>query len=186
MEDETKLCVRFTKSFFSSPRRYVLTCTAVCAVWKCVLIVSCSHHIGLPGLLDVVCGYDDWHLPCFHNLHQMLPDPGQSLKKQTIMTECHVLFKPFATRKNVATSDENLCMRVRVCMPSGTYLALSTGSTPTVGSSRMSSSGFWSRAAPRDTLRLWPPLRQRKNEMDIKMRRRWCNSCSVTFLIIAQ
>lgn len=38
------------------------------------------------------------------------------------------------------------------------YLALSTGSTPTVGSSRIRSSGFCSRAAPRDTRRLWPPL----------------------------
>lgn len=102
----------FTKSFFSSPRRYVLVCTAVCAV----LIVSCSHHIGLPGLLDVVCGYDDWHLPCFHNLHQMLPDPGQSLKKQTIMIECHVLFKTVRHSEecgNVRWKPLHVCVRVR-------------------------------------------------------------------------
>lgn len=42
-----------------------------------------------------------------------------------------------------------------------TYLDLSTGSTPTVGSSRMSSSGFCSKAAPRDTLLRCPPLKTR-------------------------
>ena len=36
---------------------------------------------------------------------------------------------------------------------------LRSGSTPTVGSSRMSSSGSWSSAAARDARRCWPPDR---------------------------
>lgn len=45
-----------------------------------------------------------------------------------------------------------------------TYLDRRTGSTPTVGSSRMRRSGFWSSAAPRDTLRFWPPLKTQKHK----------------------
>lgn len=47
----------------------------------------------------------------------------------------------------------HMCCMIQEKTDGYTYLDLSTGSTPTVGSSRMSSSGFWSRAAPRDTLR---------------------------------
>jgi len=38
------------------------------------------------------------------------------------------------------------------------HLSLSKGSTPTVGSSRISSSGSWRRATQNDTRRIWPPL----------------------------
>lgn len=46
-------------------------------------------------------------------------------------------------------------LEIEVCCA---YLARKTGSTPTVGSSRIRSCGFWSRAAPSETRRRWPPL----------------------------
>jgi hypothetical protein len=43
-----------------------------------------------------------------------------------------------------------------------THLCLSNGSTPTVGSSRISNLGLCSRAQDRDTLRCWPPLKYKE------------------------
>lgn len=34
-----------------------------------------THHIGLPGLLYVVCGDDNRDFSHLHNLYQVLPDP---------------------------------------------------------------------------------------------------------------
>lgn len=62
-----------------------------------------------------------------------------------------------------------------------TYLDRRTGSTPTVGSSRMRRSGFWSSAAPRDTLRFWPPLKTQKHKCLIREK---TDEFSSTFIIV--
>lgn len=54
-----------------------------------------------------------------------------------------------------------------------TYLALNTGSTPTVGSSNMRSCGSWSNATAKDTLLSWPPLRY--NCLNVKLTIRYKN-----------
>jgi len=135
--------------------------------------VCVSHHIGLPGLLDVVRGDDDGHFARLHDLHQVLPDPREEEGTRVrwyrynintvIQTPCcyRLMVWPLVFRhtlklwNDVMTS--NSIFRL-MWSRSHTYLALRMGSTPTVGSSRISSSGFCSRAAPRDTRRFWPPL----------------------------
>lgn len=42
-----------------------------------------------------------------------------------------------------------------------TYFSLSIGSKPTVGSSNIKSVGLWRRATARETLRCWPPLKNK-------------------------
>lgn len=44
-----------------------------------------SHHIGLPGLFDVVCGDDDGDFARLHDLHQMLPDPGEEMETPELL-----------------------------------------------------------------------------------------------------
>lgn len=66
-----------------------------------------------------------------------------------------------------------------------TYLDRRTGSTPTVGSSRMRRSGFWSSAAPRDTLRFWPPLKTQKRKCQNEgTKYRVTDEFSPTFIIV--
>ena len=63
-----------------------------------------------------------------------------------------------------------------------TYFILRSGSTPTVGSSRISSSGFCSNATDNDTLLIWPPL---KNENRINIRETE-SLCSLVFVKYTQ
>lgn len=103
-------------------------------------------------------------------------------RRFTVFNLCNpIIFLRFI---RVRKKNQQHTPRVAVCA----YFALSTGSTPTVGSSNMSSSGFWSRAAPRETLRLWPPLQhQQKNMQQPKLKvakvnlpRLWVSYLSLT------
>lgn len=49
------------------------------------------------------------------------------------------------------------------CALSATHLCRKRGSTPTVGSSRIKSSGSCIRATAKDTRRCWPPLQSERN-----------------------
>lgn len=49
-------------------------------------------------------------------------------------------------------------MRVQRAKIKSTCFSLKIGSKPTVGSSRIKSSGLWIKAAAKDTLLCWPPL----------------------------
>lgn len=62
--------------------------------------------------------------------------------------------------QNVSFSNTNYNdkMYERAVLVHLSYLARRTGSTPTVGSSRMTKGGFWSRATAKDTRRCCPPL----------------------------
>ena len=51
------------------------------------------------------------------------------------------------------------------CMSSDTHLCRKSGSTPTVGSSRIKSSGSCIRATAKDTRRCWPPLQSENNSV---------------------
>lgn len=44
-----------------------------------------SHHIGLPRLFDVVRGDDDGHSARLHDLHQVMPDPGEEEEEEEEM-----------------------------------------------------------------------------------------------------
>ena len=57
----------------------VCVCVCVCA---CPCTYASSHHVGLPGLLYIMCGDDDRHFPRPHNLHQMLPDPRKKNQRR--------------------------------------------------------------------------------------------------------
>lgn len=51
--------------------------------WVQRVCVCVTHHVGLPGLLYVVCGDDDRDFPRLHDLHQMLPDPRKETREKT-------------------------------------------------------------------------------------------------------
>ena len=71
-----------------------------------------SHHVGLSGLLDVVCGDDDRDLPRLHDLHQVLPDPAQ--RKQ--QPSNHTTSDPRANKRFLQISD--LLQRQILCQTS--------------------------------------------------------------------
>lgn len=90
------------------------------------------YFLGLSGFFDVMGGYDDGHVAFRRQSYQMVPNAEN----------CNCINCIFYVYLNV----------IRI------YLARNTGSSPTVGSSNMRSSGSCTNAAAKDTLLCCPPL----------------------------
>lgn len=73
-----------------------------------------SHHVGLPGLLYVVCGDDDGDFPRPHDVHQMLPDPGEAEGRRRNQNKLHNTNKSFPKISGWKSSQ---LVPAAVCLP---------------------------------------------------------------------
>ena len=98
----------------------------------------CTYQVSLPSFLYVV-GSDDNGGLVHSYLKEVMPDPGEIINR-SVMWQSHVQCFSHAH----------------------THFDLSSGSTPTVGSSRMSRGGFWSMATANENLLCCPPLEHKQ------------------------